>query len=208
MISHRAGRWAFNETYAKLLIDCGYKIDCSVTPHLTWKYTLGDPSQNGGTDYTYFPESSYFVDKNDISKSGDSPLLEVPMTIIKKSQPFLDKISNLSALNKLSENIFKKDINRVINKFNSNIMKFRPNGKNLSSLFDIIDINLNSKNDYLEFMLHSSELMPNGSPTFKSNEDIENLYEHLKIIFKKISKHYSGKTLTEYHDIFINNRSK
>ncbi|TBL38783.1 deacetylase, partial [Klebsiella oxytoca] len=32
MLSHRAGRWAFNETYAQLLIEFGYQVDCSVTP--------------------------------------------------------------------------------------------------------------------------------------------------------------------------------
>lgn len=30
MLSHRAGRWAFNEYYASLLLEYGYQVDCSV----------------------------------------------------------------------------------------------------------------------------------------------------------------------------------
>ncbi len=81
MLSHRAGRWAFNETYAQLLIEFGYQVDCSVTPKVDWRFTKGDPAQSGGTDYSNFPSHAYFMDVNDISKAGDSTLLEVPMSI-------------------------------------------------------------------------------------------------------------------------------
>ena len=36
--SHRAGRWGFNGVYARILQDCGYRVDCSVTPGL-WSRT-------------------------------------------------------------------------------------------------------------------------------------------------------------------------
>ena len=39
MLSHRAGRWAFNEKYARLLAEFGYQTDCSVTPRVNWAYT-------------------------------------------------------------------------------------------------------------------------------------------------------------------------
>lgn len=32
MISHRAGRWAMDGRYARLLVEFGYRVDCSVTP--------------------------------------------------------------------------------------------------------------------------------------------------------------------------------
>ena len=47
-------------------------------------------------------------------------------------------------------------------------------------------------------MIHSSELMPGGSPTFKSEEDIEKLYHDLEIIFERISKGFEGATVSEY----------
>src|SRR5579872_1992405 len=32
MRSHRAGRWSFNAVYARILVENGYRVDCSVTP--------------------------------------------------------------------------------------------------------------------------------------------------------------------------------
>jgi len=84
MRSQRAGRFGFNETYAKMFIENGYYIDCSVTPHVSWKETIGDPNQEGGPDYTNFPNNYYFLDLEDISRPGISFLLEVPVTIFAK----------------------------------------------------------------------------------------------------------------------------
>ena len=39
IVSHRAGRWAFDATYARLLIKFGYQVDCSVTPNVSWSST-------------------------------------------------------------------------------------------------------------------------------------------------------------------------
>ncbi len=82
MISHRAGRWSFNEAYARMLVAAGYRVDCSVTPHISWKQHLGNPEGNGGADYSQFPSEPYFLDLGAISLPGDSPLLEVPMSIV------------------------------------------------------------------------------------------------------------------------------
>ena len=37
--------------------------------------------------------------------------------------------------------------------------------------------------DFVEFMIHSSELMPGGSPTFRTGESIEKLYADLHELF-------------------------
>jgi hypothetical protein len=47
MRSHRAGRWAFDERYARLLIEYGYEVDCSVTPKVNWKTAKGAPQGTG-----------------------------------------------------------------------------------------------------------------------------------------------------------------
>lgn len=41
MLSHRAGRWAFDSRYARLLIELGYQVDCSVTPRVNWRNAKG-----------------------------------------------------------------------------------------------------------------------------------------------------------------------
>lgn len=57
--------------------------------------------------------------------------------------------------------------------------------------------------DYLEFMLHSSEFMPGGSPTFKIEQDIEQdiegLYRDLEQLFDWLRQRTVGMMLAEYY---------
>ncbi|MDX9702310.1 MAG: deacetylase [Candidatus Auribacterota bacterium] len=172
IVSHRSGRWAFDETYANILIKHRYCVDCSVTPHRSWKNVKGDPCKDGGSDYKGFPENAYFIDLHDISKYGNSGLLEVPMTIM---------------LN---------DDNRLC--------WLRPMRDNIRDIFYIIDRAVAENRLYLEFMIHSSELMPAGSPTFPEKHDIEKLYETLETVFEKIKGcGFKGATLKSFHNYFI-----
>src|ERR1039458_6768089 len=40
-VSHRAGRWAFNEIYARILVEHGYRVDCSVAPRVSYRKNPG-----------------------------------------------------------------------------------------------------------------------------------------------------------------------
>jgi hypothetical protein len=59
-------------------------------------------------------------------------------------------------------------------------------------------------NDYVEFMLHSSEFMPGGSPTFKTQQDIEVLYRDLEQLFAWLQQRTVGMTLAEYYQLKVN----
>jgi hypothetical protein len=111
MLSHRAGRWSFDERYANQLIEFGYKVDCSVTPHVSWESHLGAPDKDGGTDYTDFPDTAYFIDPSDISRPGHSTLLEIPVSIQNTSGLVNTVLSssllrNVSPVRKISNRFF------------------------------------------------------------------------------------------------------
>ena len=54
----------------------------------------------------------------------------------------------------------------------------------------------NEDSEYIEFMMHSSEFMPGGSPYYKTQEDINRLYSMLDILFQRITTlNYEGSTL-------------
>ena len=53
---------------------------------------------------------------------------------------------------------------------------------------------------HLEFVLHSSELMPGGSPSFPDASAIERLYDDLEGLFETLSLRCRGVTLQEFHD--------
>jgi len=178
VVSHRAGRWAFNSCYAHLLVEHGYLIDCSVTPHVSWTHVLGDPNGNGGTDYISFPSKPYFIDLDRIDCEGNSSLLEIPVSIILKSNE------------------------------SHTTLWLRPNSYNLNSMLAILQQAYSEQWLCVEFILHSSELMPGGSPTFQTPESIEVLYDDLEILFSEAAKQFQGKTLCEfYSDYKILNKS-
>ena len=194
MRSHRAGRWAFNEIYAELLIERGYCVDCSVTPGVSWKKTPGAPGRFG-SDYTRFPAQPYFIDTADISKAGSSPLLQVPMS------------SRQSWAKRCMPGLYRGIGGRLLRRVLPETTWFRPDGRNAVALHGLVDWVDAKKHDHLEFMLHSSEFMPGGSHIFPNDESIERLYDTLNAVFARISRKFVGMTLSEYHDRFKAHRA-
>lgn len=165
--SHRAGRWGFNAEYARILMRYGYDVDTSVTPYVNWRATPGRQNGEGGPDYGGFPALPYFLDPEDISRPGSSGLLEIPVTIVPAAAD-AEKINWL-----------------------------RPDGENLDAMIRIVDLAVSEEWPCIVFMLHSSELMPGGSPRFGTERDIENLYAHLDVLFESVSSRFKGATLAE-----------
>lgn len=55
--SFRAGRWGFGTETIGALLDCGYRVDSSVTPYTNWA------RYDGGTDYIGAPVNAYSLDE-------------------------------------------------------------------------------------------------------------------------------------------------
>lgn len=161
--SHRAGRWAINDEYFGLLHKYGYRIDCSITPLISWASSMGRTPGFEGPDYTGERQDVHY-------RQG---ILEVPVTVL----PFKEGKTTW----------------------------LRPNNKNLDDMLWLTEQIENSDRDYLMFMIHSSELMPGGSPTFRTEEQIEKLYRDLQILFERIAQGYVGTKLEEYGMRVINN---
>lgn len=190
MVSHRAGRWAFDETYARLLYEHGYRVDCSVTPHVSWRHHAGAPGGAGGTDYSAFPERAYFLDLDDIARAGDSDFLEIPMTIRQRAPYVSNPIRSLAASVPKGSLVWNKLFIRWL----------RPNGANRGAMLRLIDDAAANGEDYVEFMLHSSEFMPGGNPTFTDAASIDRLYDDLEALFERAATRFTGMTLSEYYD--------
>lgn len=182
IISHRAGRWAFNTDYLGVLIENGIKIDCSVLPHHKIAKS-SDEAPGNGTSFVSCPDALYEMDVNDFAKQGKSGVFEVPMTVYDKS-PFLRKSTALIS-SRLSNRKF-------------GMTKLRPESGNIGNLLDIVQYAEKKDLDYLEFMLHSSEFMPGCSLAFPDSRSIELLFTDLEKLFERISGRFIGKTLKEF----------
>jgi hypothetical protein len=185
-VSHRAGRWGFNATYARMLVENGYLVDCSVVPLTSYRRMMGNPDGQGGPDFTNFPDRPYFLDLTDISRAGNSTLLELPFTVMDLRPDWAVTIS-------------KGPVRKVVNRMYARAARLRPDGTNLSRMLQIVRRAVSEGRPYVEFMLHSSEFMPGGSPTFRDERQIETLYEHLEELFALSAKHFMGGTLAGFY---------
>ncbi len=199
MISHRAGRWAFDGRYAAMLLEEGYRVDCSVTPGVDWSAHPGNPDGNGGSNYSGFPARPYFFSAADICNPAPGGLLEVPVTIL------------ASRLYRTASWMYRVPLlRRAANKVSPGLSWLCPTQPSLRAPLDRNrDVMLRMAQTAraesvapMEFMLHSSELMPGGSPTFRSARDIEHLYDSLEILFENLSSWCCGRTLKEFHASF------
>ena len=153
--SNRSGRWATNEVYFHSLVDQGVFVDCSVTPGLNLSKIPGC-SLNCGNDYREYGHSPFEIFPG---------LLEVPMTT--KRLRFNTRYG------------IKQFIRTLIK---GEDMWLRPIPKNERTMRSFTQSAL-KKYGYIELMLHSSELMPGGSPYFQTAESIEHLYSVLREYF-------------------------
>lgn len=190
MLSHRAGRWALNEPYARLLVEVECKVDCSVTPHVSWRETLGAPGGSGGSDYRAFPERAYRMSPDDIGRAGDSPLLQVPMTIVRRQWP--------AALDRLRAALPRRSgARRALEGLFPAIEWLRPHPRWRRRMLRAFERALATGPGHLEMMVHSSELMPGGRRTVPDEASIERLYEDLERLLARAAETTDGQTLTE-----------
>ena len=183
-VTHRAGRWATNSLYFSALQNFGYKIDCSVTPGMDWSHAPGQSPDSYGSNYTTYPKYPYVIEGTDI--------LEVPVTVRENHRLKLGQKPGLRKMIKKYKEA-KKGHGPLW-------LRPRTNNDNLEDLLYLVDLISKDKNaDYLMFMLHSSEFMPGGSPTFQTEEAIESLYSKLNVLFDRVSLSYTGSTLMSYY---------
>ena len=168
----RSGRWATNSIYFDALHEAGYIGDCSFTPEINLSMIPGC-SKNIGNDYRNTNKTTHLL---------PSGIVEVPMTTRK-----IHHVANGSFKHKMSTFI------------RGDYMWLRPHKKSLDDLLCLSNHVQSEDEDYLEFMIHSSELMPGGSPYFKTKEEIELLYAIMQQYFNWVSqKDYVGISLSDY----------
>jgi hypothetical protein len=193
--SHRAGRWALDGRYVRALVARGYVVDCSVTPGVSWRRVPGQLRRAGDCDYRRCSTRAYQPDLQDIGVPGESGLLEVPLTIRPRHRSRVAS-AVLSAIRGVPGRLLR----RVLDRLFPTVIWLRPDGRNGRTLCALLDRVLEAGDEYAQFMLHSSELMPGGSPRFPTTRSVERLYEDLERLFAHAAGSFSGMTLGDFAD--------
>lgn len=181
-VAHRAGRWAMDERYFRLLAENGYICDCSVTPLIDWSGHPGSSVGSRGSDYRRSPCEPFLVDCG-----GGQEIVEVPLTTFSQPSPILPDY--------LSVRLIGRELKRVIAK---RPIQCRPTGSNQNEMTTVANRVVTENRNYLMFMIHSSELMPGGSPLFGDGRSIDRMYGTLENLFASLVEHYEGETIGDY----------
>ena len=175
----RSGRYAANKNTIKSLINLGYKVDSSFTPHMKWESPKGNV-----IDHEPSPEQPYFCNPENIYEESESSLLEIPITImnakrfifLKKKVWLRPKFASIKEVKK----IFKY----VKSQYKKN---------------DFIVFNM---------MFHSQEIIPNASPYTRNDNEVIEYISFLDEVFKLAQKEgIAFVTLEEIYNIATQSKS-
>lgn len=194
--SYRAGRWGIDSRQIKILKSLGYDIDCSITPKINWKKINND---NRAPDFTFAKVGPYEMAADDILEAGVSGILELPMTIVFTGLFNRENSKLIRWFLKVKPSLVKKILNKLL--FDLKWLRIFPNTTK-SDWLKIYNSAIKNNLSVLEFMVHSSELMPGASPYVKTEQDVEKLYYNLESLFAFFkNSNIKGKTLNEYYEL-------
>ena len=162
-VSYRAGRFGFSAEHIPVLESLGYKVDCSVTPLVSWIPQNEGPIPPGAPDFSTAPTHPYFLDRNDVCRAGDSTLLEVPVTIL-----YLHPLMGIDAIRRQAARIRKLRYFYTATELLSLDPLprwFRPlPDMTAEKLAQVYHAAMRRRLPVVELMFHSRELMPGASP--------------------------------------------
>lgn len=179
ILTHRAGRWALNQEYWKLLNEVGIKYDCSVTPGINWSHAEGITVGSQGSDYSQCKYKKYTIEN----------VTEYPVTILECKSFIRPDTIGLKQIARSGYHMIKKSK-----------LWLRPNTNgNLNEMKYLLKRIKKENLEYAEFMIHSSEFMPGGGPKHQGDEAVEKLFYNMEELFKYATKlGYVGATFNTW----------
>lgn len=173
-VSFRSGRWATDQKLFKILDEIDIMVDCSITPG------INHFSDKGMSDF----RGNNYVHESMCTHRLNGKLIEVPMSTAR-----LRTYHGLSIKNRIKNIIIGKNI------------WLRPATNTTEEMLRLINYINKLGINHLEFMIHSSELMPGGSPYTMCELDVEHFYKRVEEVFSYVNNatDYRGITLTDYY---------
>jgi hypothetical protein len=188
--SYRSGAWTIDSRIVNLLTKYGYGVDSSVTPGISWR-ALRRPSYVGA------PRDAYYLDSKNPGHSGNSGVLELPVTIWSPSH-----LSGLGG--ELLAAVCSMPLESRRGILFSALKKYRPYRPlwlrpALSTLEEMVMVAEKSETDFIHIMCHSNELSLGTSPYSDTPEKLRSLMDKITRFFSYANRTgFVPLTLSEY----------
>ena len=177
--SFRAGRFGFGAATAAAAVACGYALDSSVTPYVSWVNT------DGGPDFIGAPLDAYWLDcRSDVRlPARHGPLLEIPVSCGYSRRPFAVWAGAMRAL----ESRTLRRLGAI--KFAAGLRLVRPitlspETNSLSEMLLLTRHLIALGVRHVHLFIHSSSLRPGLSPFARTTRDVQRLYAKLGAYFE------------------------
>lgn len=189
IVSHRSGRWAVNEQYLACLARSGIGVDCSYTPLIDWRCSMGLSNGSGGPDYRTVNPHIHQIGE------GSSTIIEIPMTT-KKSLLYNNPIVR-TALHLAPKSL---RVSKVYNAINARmVMMLRPDIRREKQQLSLIkSLVKDAERTHVELMVHSSELFCGTCPHCRTEEDVDILYGIMERMFRLLAEFTISETFREW----------
>jgi hypothetical protein len=181
-VSYRAGRFGMNAAGARALADFGYIVDSSVTPAVSWQIPDERTGSSGGPDFRGHSCKPFLI-----AGSGDPELLELPVTILVTDRWARRYPGMASCLFSRPIRLMRRALRggRVV----PQPMWLRPfpsmRAVDLKNVWDVAEA---EGLPAVVMMLHSSELIPGGSPYRPTRRSITALLATLDEFFRFVRR--------------------
>jgi len=177
--SFRSGRYGSSKHTTKILTDLGYLVDSSIVPYTTKYY------DNFFIDSWERTTSPYF------EHFGNKKILQVPLTLINPDFEDLPKVLKKEA--KKNKGKVKSLLKKMGKDFNAR--QLRPYRESAEKMINIAEhvINTHFKKEpfiLLNIMFHSNEILVNGSPYCKTEEEVNCYISSLDQLFNHLQKNH------------------
>jgi hypothetical protein len=198
--SFRAGRWALGSDTIKALITCGYQIDSSVTPTVSWS-SYGD-----GPEYPEVKTGPYWLsaESDVLNKDNQNSILEIPVSIGFNRWPF-------EFWHKVYYRLQKKwirDLRLIGFLHHTGLLRKIWLSPEMSKAVDMITLSklmIENGTRFLNLSLHSNSLLPGKTPFVKNKEELEQFYLRIEKFLEYLTSatNFISLTLSEVRMLFI-----
>jgi len=198
--SFRAGRWAIGRETVGALLDCGYSIDSSVTPHTSWAH------QDDGAFHVGAPVHAYRLDRgSDVRRPvAGGRLTEIPPSFGFNRAPlnfwggvhraFSSRLGHAIMLDRVAGSTgFLRHVS------------LSPETDVVDDMLDLTRALLATGVRHLHVYLHSPSLVPGLTPFARTRSDVIRLYAAIEEYLDRVSAliHVRFATLSEAASLLI-----